>query len=189
MVEANELYEKYKDKRNYEVVPTLETIQISALDIEQEYVQLIDYSYEITKSLKAISEAVFMYIDNNHTAFSKDQIEDLKTIYKTLEDGYNDFKKMAENDDYSNFDVVVSLRDAILSLNSKMTKRQIKRVKESESSTRSSILFLNVVNESKIITLQSSNLMKSYRHFSEEYAKSAKELGAHEIVKSAARSF
>lgn len=189
MVEANELYEKYKDKRNYEVVPTLETIQISALDIEQEYVQLIDYSYEITKSLKAISEAVFMYIDNNHTAFSKDQIEDLKTIYKTLEDGYNDFKKMAVNDDYSNYDVVVSLRDAILSLNSKMTKRQIKRVKESESSTRSSILFLNVVNESKIITLQSSNLMKSYRHFSEEYAKSAKELGAHEIVKSAARSF
>ena len=189
MVEANELYEKYKDKRNYEVVPTLETIQISALDIEQEYVQLIDYSYEITKSLKAISEAVFMYIDNNHTAFTKDQIEDLKTIYKTLEDGYNDFKKMAVNDDYSNYDVVVSLRDAILSLNSKMTKRQIKRVKESESSTRSSILFLNVVNESKIITLQSSNLMKSYRHFSEEYAKSAKELGAHEIVKSAARSF
>lgn len=189
MIESNELYEKYKDKRNYEVVPTIETIQISALDIEQEYVQLIDYSYEITKSLKAISEAVFMYIDNNHTAFSKDQIEDLKTIYKTLEDGYNDFKKMAENDDYSNFDVVVSLRDAILSLNSKMTKRQIKRVKESESSTRSSILFLNVVNESKIITLQSSNLMKSYRHFSEEYAKSAKELGAHEIVKSAARSF
>ena len=189
MVEANELYEKYKDKRNYEVVPTLETIQISALDIEQEYVQLIDYSYEITKSLKAISEAVFMYIDNNHTAFSKDQIEDLKTIYKTLEDGYNDFKKMAVNDDYSNYDVVVSLRDAISSLNSKMTKRQIKRVKESESSTRSSILFLNLVNESKIITLQSSNLMKSYRHFSEEYAKSAKELGAHEIVKSAARSF
>lgn len=189
MVEANELYEKYKDKRNYEVVPTLETIQISALDIEQEYVQLIDYSYEITKSLKAISEAVFMYIDNNHTAFTKDQIEDLKTIYKTLEDGYNDFKKMAVNDDYSNYDVVVSLRDTILSLNSKMTKRQIKRVKESESSTRSSILFLNVVNESKIITLQSSNLMKSYRHFSEEYAKSAKELGAHEIVKSAARSF
>ena len=189
MVEANELYEKYKDKRNYEVVPTIETIQVSALDIEQEYVQLIDYSYEITKSLKAISEAVFMYIDNNHTAFSKDQIEDLKTIYKTLEDGYNDFKKMAVNDDYSNYDVVVSLRDAILSLNSKMTKRQIKRVKESESSTRSSILFLNVVNESKIITLQSSNLMKSYRHFSEEYAKSAKELGAHEIVKSAARSF
>lgn len=189
MIESNELYEKYKDKRNYEVVPTLETIQISALDLEQEYVQLIDYSYEITKSLKAISESVFMYIDNNHTAFTKEQIDDLKAIYKTLEEGYANFKKMAANSDYTNYNMVVDLRDAITTLNSKMTKRQIKRVKEGESSTRSSILFLNLVNESKITTLQSSNLMKSYRHFDEEYAKSAKELGAQDMVKSAARTF
>ena len=185
MIEANELYERYKDKRNYEVVPTIETIQISALDIEQEYVQLIDYSYEITKSLKAITEATSMYIDNNHTAFSKDQIEDLKTIYTILADGYAGFKEMARTEDYSEYKQVVELRDAISLLNSKMTKRQIKRAKGSESSTRSSILFLNIINESKIITLQSSNLMKSYRHFSEEYAKSAKELDARELMQKA----
>src|SRR5690554_2153834 len=50
MVEANELYEKFKDKRDYEVVPTLESIQVNALEVEQEYVQLVDYSYEITKA-------------------------------------------------------------------------------------------------------------------------------------------
>ncbi len=48
LADTNSLYEKYKDKRMYEVVPTLETIQINALDLEQEYVQLVDYSYEIT---------------------------------------------------------------------------------------------------------------------------------------------
>lgn len=50
VAETNSLYEKYKDKRMYEVMPTIETIQISALDLEQEYVQLVDYSFEITKS-------------------------------------------------------------------------------------------------------------------------------------------
>ncbi len=188
MIDANELYQKYKDKRDYEVVPTIETIQISALDIEQEYVQLIDYSYEITKSLKAISEATYMYIDNNHSAFSKEQIDDLKTIHKTLADGYVSFKEMADTEDYTNYRQVVELREAISVLNSKMTKRQIKRAKESESSTRSSILFLNLVNESKIITLQSSNLMKSYRHFCEEYAKSAKELDTKELMQNATRN-
>ncbi len=48
LADTNSLYEKYKDKRMFEVVPTLETIQINALDLEQEYVQLVDYSYEIT---------------------------------------------------------------------------------------------------------------------------------------------
>jgi hypothetical protein len=50
-----------------------------------------------------------------------------------------------------------------------MTKRQIKRVKAGESNTRSSILFLDIVNESKIITLQSGNLMKSHRNFKIQY--------------------
>ena len=172
MLEANELYERFRDKRDYEVVPTLESIQMNALDLEQEYVQLIDYSYEITKSLKAVTEATFRYIDNNHSAFSKEQIDDLKVLYKNLSDIYAIYASMDKTGDYSGFDQVTAMREIIIELNAKMTKRQIKRVKENQSSTRSSILFLNLVNESKIITLQSSNLMKSHRNFKEQYVKS-----------------
>jgi Phosphate transporter family. len=185
MTEANELYERFKDKRDYEVVPTLESIQINALDLEQEYVQLVDYSYEITKSLKAVTEATFRYIDNNHSAFSKDQIDDLRAIYKTLSEVYANYGKMEKSDDYSQFDQVVTMREVIFELNSKTTKRQIKRVKESKSSTRSTILFLNLVNESKIITLQSSNLMKSHRNFKEQYAKSVPVLDAKGLMRNA----
>lgn len=175
MNESYELYEKFKDKRDYEVVPTLESIQLNALDLEQEYVQLVDYSYEITKSLKAISEATYRYIDNNHSAFSKEQIEDLRTMYKILSEAFSAYEKIEESGDYKQLGHVMTMREAILDLNPKLTKRQIKRVKGGESSTRSSILFLNLVNESKIITLQSSNLIKSYRNFMEQYAKSVSE--------------
>lgn len=172
MAEANELYSRYKDKRDYEVVPTLESIQLNALELEQEYVQLVDYSYEITKSLKAITESTFTYIDNNHAAFSKEQIDDLKTIFNTLTEVYIGYIKMEKTNDYSNFDQVLNLRLTILDLYAKMTKRQIKRVKEGVSNTRSSILFLNLVNESKIVTLQSGNLMKTHRNFKLQAAKS-----------------
>ncbi|MEA4916949.1 inorganic phosphate transporter [Proteiniphilum sp.] len=173
--EAYELYGRFKDKRDYEVVPTLESIQLNALDLEQEYVQLVDYSYEITKSLKAISESTYQYIDNNHAAFSKEQIEDLKGLYKILSEAFTEYERMEKSDDYSNFSQITNMRETILDLNPKLTKRQIKRVKAGESTTRSSILFLNLVNESKIITLQSSNLMKSHRNFKEQYAKSISE--------------
>lgn len=172
LAEATELYTKFKDKRDYEVVPTLESIQMNALDLEQEYVQLVDYSYEITKSLKAITESTFTYIDNNHAAFSKEQIDDLKTIFNTLTEVYLGYLKMEKENDYSNFDQVLNLRLRILELYAKMTKRQIKRVKEGVSNTRSSILFLNLVNESKIVTLQSGNLMKTHRNFKIQALKS-----------------
>lgn len=176
MGEAYELYEKFKDKRDYEVVPTLETIQMNALELEQEYVQLVSFSYEITKSLKAITEVTFRHIDNNHSAFSREQIEDLKVIYKMLSEAFAAYQEMEKSGDYSYFNQIVNMREAILDLNPKLTKRQIKRVKAGESTTRSSILFLNLVNESKIITLQSSNLMKSHRNFKEQCNKSVSEL-------------
>ena len=79
---------------------------------------------------------------------------------------------MEKENDYSNFDQVLNLRLRILELYAKMTKRQIKRVKEGVSNTRSSILFLNLVNESKIVTLQSGNLMKTHRNFKIQAVKS-----------------
>lgn len=182
MGEAYELYEKFKDKRDYEVVPTLETIQMNALELEQEYVQLVSFSYEITKSLKAITETTFRHMDNNHSAFSREQIEDLIIIYKILSDAFAAYKKMEKSGDYSQFALIVNMRETILDLNPKLTKRQIKRVKAGESTTRSSILFLNLVNESKIITLQSSNLMKSHRNFKEQYNKSVSERNAASLL-------
>jgi len=182
MNDAYDLYEKFKDKRTYEVVPTIERMQMNALDLEQDYVQLVDYSYEITKSLNAISEATFRYIDNNHTAFSKEQIDDLKMIYKVLSEAFNSYNQMDKQGDYTQFSDVTTMRETIVDLYSKLNKRQIKRVKANESTTRSSILFLNLVNESKIITLQSSNLMKSHRNFKENYAMTGPDLNAKTLI-------
>lgn len=186
VAEANDLYEKYKDKRMYEVVPTLETIQINALDLEQEYVQLVDYSYEMTKSLKAMTEASYSYVDNNHTELSKDQIDDLNQMYTVISGGYKRFGEMMDTKNYAEFDEITKIRDVITELYSKLTKRQIKRVKSNETTTRGSILFLNLVNESKILALQSSNLMKSQRNFTEQYKKVANEMTAVEMVKTSA---
>jgi phosphate/sulfate permease len=183
MNEAYDLYDKFRDKRTYEVVPTIEKMQMNALDLEQEYVQLVDYSYEITKSLKAVTETTFQYIDNNHTAFTKEQLDDLKTVYKILTEAFESYYQMDSEGDYSEFSKVTAMRDIIFELYSKLNKRQIKRVKANESTTRSSILFLNLVNESKIITLQSSNLMKSHRNFKENYAGTGPELNAKALLK------
>ncbi len=183
LADTNSLYEKYKDKRMYEVVPTLETIQINALDLEQEYVQLVDYSYEITKSLKAMVEAGYNYIDNNHTALSREQLDDLRLVYNTLAESYSLFAELIDSNNYTNFQELIGLRQSMTELNVKLTKKQIKRAKDNSTTTRSSILFLNLINESKIIALQSSNLMYSQRNFSEQYSKLATELTTAEIVK------
>lgn len=161
---ADELYKEYRTKRTYEVVPTIQSITLRELDIEQEYVQIVDYTYEISKALRVITSDSSMYINNNHKGFSDVQEEDMETLNKRIALLYNTFIDIIDSNDYSKFSEVNELRDEILELCARLTKRQIKRVKAGDNSTRNSILFLNILNESKNIALQSVNLMKSQRN-------------------------
>ncbi len=162
--EADDLYMSYKNKRTYEVVPTIQAIAVNELDIEQEYVQVVDYTYEIAKALKTITSESYRHIDNNHKGFSDEQENELREISKYVIEMYEKFIDMMNCHDYSSFNTLLTYRENILEQCAKLTKKQIKRVKANESGTRSSILFLNILNETKTIVLQSINLMKSQKN-------------------------
>ncbi len=161
---ADELYRKYKVKRIYEVVPTIQSITLKELDIEQEYVQIVDYTYEISKALRVITSESSLYIENNHKGFDENQEKDLEELSDSVTKLYHTFMEISRNENYTDFPIITELRDEILDLCAKLTKKQIKRVKVRENSTRSSILFMNILNETKNIALQSVNLMKSQRN-------------------------
>lgn len=161
--EAEILYRRYKNLRHNEVVPTLKRIQSASVEIGMFYVQNIDYFYEISKSLKVITESSYKFIDNNHEGLSKEQYEDLQTLADAVIDVSYDFLTMIKARDYSNFDNLLEKRHLISDLFSQASKNQIKRAKGNTSGTRNSILYLSILNETKIIALQSSNLMKSQK--------------------------
>jgi len=161
---ADELYLNYKNKRTYEVVPTIQSITLKELDIEQEYVQIVDYTYEITKALRVITSDSSLYIENNHKGFNNEQEEDLEDLSKKVTNMYKTYIGMMEKSDYSGFATITNIRDEIIEQCAKLTKKQIRRVKDKECSTRNSILFMNILNETKTIVLQSVNLMKSQRN-------------------------
>lgn len=164
---ADELYRKYKNKRTYEVVPTIQSITVKELDIEQEYVQIVDYTYEILKALKIITSESSLYIENNHKGFNDEQEKDLEDLSKHVVRMYELFIQIMDKKDYTKFAQVTELRDEILEKCAKLTKKQIKRVKVRECSTRNSILFMNILNETKNIALQSVSLMKSQRNMTQ----------------------
>jgi Na+/phosphate symporter len=161
--EADSLYRKYKNRRHYEVVPTLKRLENTPVDVGQFYIQVIDYFYEIAKSLKVMTESSYKYIDDNHEGFSKEQISDLTKLGEQVIEVASDFVTMIQSWDYSRFDNLLEKRHFIAEFYAQATKNQIKRSKSHDSGTRNSILFLSLLNETKIIALQSSNLMKSQK--------------------------
>ncbi|MCL2436223.1 MAG: inorganic phosphate transporter, partial [Lentimicrobiaceae bacterium] len=161
--EADKIYRKAKNKRKYEVLPNLERLGGDNPDLTFYYIQVVDYNYEVSKSLLHIIRECYEYIDNNHEGFSQEQIEDLKVILDTVNDIYTEFLTMLDTKDYSKFDELMKKREVLNEVYFCSTKHQIKRAKANESGTRNTVLFLYIINETRTLILQSRNLMKSQR--------------------------
>jgi Na+/phosphate symporter len=161
--EADKMYRKAKNKRKFEILPNLERLKGSNIDLSYYYIQVVDYDYEVSKSLLHITRESYDYIDNNHVGFSQEQIQDLKLILDTVNAIYTEFLTMLDTKDYSNFDELMKKREVLIEIYADTTKHQIQRTKANQSGTRNTILFLYIVTETKTLILQSRNLMKAQR--------------------------
>ncbi|MDF1548210.1 MAG: inorganic phosphate transporter [Bacteroidales bacterium] len=140
-------------------------LQEDSIETGHHYVQVTDYLREIAHSLTYISRPVFEHFDNQHTGFTKEQNKELTEINKQIQGLFKSLLKIIHNNKFENIEEPIKFQQSILDLLQKIRKNQIKRIKQAEVGTKNSILFLNVVAESKNLTLFTINLIKAHRDF------------------------
>ena len=158
---ADEFHGKSKRRRLNDVLPTIQRFESGSLDTAQYYVQAMDYFYEISVSLRYITESSFKFIDNAHEGFSEAQINDLKTLGNEFISVYQDYSEMLKKKDFSGLVMIKERRAVLLDLYGELVKKQIKRTKANESGSRNTILYLNILSETKVIAMKSVNLMRA----------------------------
>ena len=142
-------------------------LQDNEIDSGHYYVQVVDYMNEITKSLLHVTRPCFDHIDNNHEGMTREQIEDLMKINDEVETIFTRINVMLRNNDFADIDLILELRDELFESIADAIKRQLKRIKNKQSSTKASLLYLTILNETKTMVLQARNLVKSQRYFLE----------------------
>lgn len=170
---ADVFHGRSKRRRLNDVLPTIQKLENQSLDTAQYYVQAVDYFYEISVSLRYITESSYKFIDNAHEGFSVEQIEDLKALGTEFIAVYREFNDMIKNNDYSRLALIKERRTMLLDLYSELVKKQIKRTKEKLSGSHNTILYLNILNETKVIAMKSVNLMRAQMNLynSDDYNK------------------
>lgn len=164
LMKARDLHEE-ASRRKYNVVSTLEMFKEKNIEGAHYYVQVVDYLNEVTKSVLQICRSTFEHIDNNHEGFSVEQVEDLRYVNQKMNILFSEMENMMVSNNFSELDKIMSVRDSIFEDFANAVKRQIKRNEENKNTTRSSVLYLNILTEDKIMILQLRNLLKSQRYF------------------------
>lgn len=143
----------------------VEKLQEGSIGSASYIVQVIDYLREMVHSVEYLAIPILNHVDNNHRPLKKEQIAELKEVYAKLEKLVQLVARSVKAYDFSNQDEVMEVLEKYLKYLEVLRKGQIKRVKNNFVGTKNTILFLNILNESKNLGLQVVNLYKSQRDF------------------------
>ncbi len=143
----------------------VDKLKKDSTDTAYYFVQVLDYMREMLHAITYINRPAMEHIENNHKPFTPEQINELKELQIRLSKLLNLIITSIQSRDFSHQENIQSVLNEYLHLIEKYNKSQIGRIKNATSGTKNSILFLNILNESKHLALMGFNLYKSQRDF------------------------
>lgn len=158
------LYHQAND-RKYQILKMLKRLEAQNVETGHFYIQVVDYLTEVTKALLHCTRPAYEHIENHHKGFTKEQIYDLKLVNDGVDNIFTKINTMLRDKNFADLDDVLVMRDNLFGVIAEAIKHQIKRLQEEPTSTKSSILYLNILNETKTMVLQARNLIKSQGYF------------------------
>jgi phosphate/sulfate permease len=131
------------------------------------YVQIMDYLRETSHCLTFLSQPVYEHIDNNHTPLDEEEKEDLKAFQKKFTGFVQLAIKIISGKEFYDMNKLIQQMQELMALLNKMRRDHLKRVKSKSMSTRLSMLYTDILFESKNMVLYILNLAKTSRDFAE----------------------
>ena len=174
MTESEDLYHQ-ANQRKYHIMKTLKMLQDHNVETGHFYIQVVDYLTEVSKALLHCTRPAYQHIENHHRGLTKEQIMDLKLVNDGVDNIFSKINSMLREKNFSDLDEVLTMRDSLFGVIAQAIKNQIYRLKEGNMSTKASMLYLNILNETKTMVLQSRNLIKSQGYFLSMIADADKE--------------
>ncbi len=144
---------------------TIQRMEEGSIEGGHYYVQVLDYLRETAHCCTFIANPIFKHIDNNHPPFTKDQIENILSLKEDITKLLYMISELIKTDNYSTIEEVLLLQTEILETTKTGRKKLIKSLKKEALSTKGSMLYLEILNESKNLVLYVINLLKSQRDF------------------------
>ena len=149
----------------YNIYPTLKKLEEDSVETGHYYVQILDYLREIAHCLRFIGDPVFEYIDNNHPPLIKEQVKDLHELNESIVSFFEEIQGIIKKKSFRDLEALIVHQHTILDLIARIKRKQIKYIKSDLVGTRNTLLYLNLLSESKNLVLYALNMVKSHRDF------------------------
>lgn len=131
------------------------------------YLQLLDFYREIGYNLEHVVEPSLEHVENNHKPLSENQTSEFSQLNDEMADYLNFLLHQAKEKQYSDLAETEKMKTNLLEKVEMFRRAQIKRIRKDEVNTRNSVLFFNILNETKNLIISTENIVRVQRKFCE----------------------
>lgn len=164
IVNIEDLNRYTKDLKN-NLYSTLKKLESDSIETGHFYVQALDYMREIAHCLKYISDPVYEHINNQHPPLIPEQVKDITQLNEELNSFYSYVLNITKKQNFTDLNAILVQQQLILDLIAKIKKKQIKFIKTELVGTKNTLMYLNLLSETKNLVLYTINMVKSHRDF------------------------
>ena len=144
---------------------TISKLQDDSVETSHYYVQVLDFLREIAHCSSFICKPILDHINNNHKGLIPGQIEEVIKLKENVSQIITEIQKTINEENFINTNKLIAFQQEIIKQIEVYRKNQVKRIKRNEVGTKNSMLYFNILNETKNLLLNAINLLKSFRDF------------------------
>ncbi|OYT15408.1 MAG: phosphate permease [Bacteroidetes bacterium 4572_77] len=144
----------------------IEKLDEDSFNSAEYYTLILDYMREIGHNMNFITEPAYEHVDNNHKPIGDFQTTHLNEINLQIESFSTLAVEMITENKYNKMEELNAIEERLLRKMDEYTLAQIKRLKKQKSGTKNTKLFLDLLAETKTLSLNMINLVKSQRDLS-----------------------
>ncbi|MEA3505633.1 MAG: inorganic phosphate transporter, partial [Bacteroidota bacterium] len=158
------LARRAKDMKS-EMNTTVNRLEDYDIETSHNYVQIVDYLREMSRSIREIYNIAFEHVDNNHKPFSDEQKSELTLLGEMITHFSIETIEIIKTNNYSKIETTLEHQEKIIQKIDKLNRKQIKRIKKSKDSTKRSMLYLAIIFETKNIMHDTVHILKIQQRF------------------------
>lgn len=129
------------------------------------FVQALDYLTELSNTLNIMAPPVYSHFENQHKGLTPAQLEDLRVLLDEMSAFFNFMVHLEKEKHFEEMMEIKRLQNYIMDLIEEFRLIQIRRIRAGEGKTRVSIVYMEILGETKNLLIYSYNLFQALRDF------------------------
>ncbi len=146
-----------------EVLPSLVNLSPELAPRGQMLFRIHESSQAIAESLLIIVKASYTHIDNNHSGLNESQAEGLLAMCNKVADFFPSLCGILKSGDYSAMDAIMQEASDLSHEFAESITEHLVQGSDDETGVRTGILYLNLLNETRVMVRKSFSLIKEQR--------------------------